>query len=425
MFERFGVDRQLSRAAFTVPGRLANEVFGDIGGYYALRYALILLAIVPAYALFTRLRGRPAGAVAVAVILASPVIVRAWSTDYPMTSAVSYLTAGYCCLLFPSPGARRRMLWVLVGGAFLALAVYSHVVATPLAVAAAAMVVIFRIRFGIRTALVDGVVILVSWGAVSGLLSAASVQVFGSADLWSPSFDAFDEVQSERSTAAFHSTNWRWVLDTPQLAVPLLVLAMWGLLRLRRRHSFSSQEDTLAAVLGSQSVVFTGLQFFRNDWTLEFHYYFEMLWPAVALVVASTVCELGRSLLANRVLRWMPALLVFGVTVALSTAGVWWRMGMVTAMVVGLCTVVGIFMLGRLTTTGRAAMASVAFLTVAFLVTIGQSSTPPFREDQAALANPYYKDVFANSDRANRDLIASPAIYPTWCRHRTAQNGDF
>ena len=101
--ERFGVgDRQLTRAGFTVPGRLTNAALGDLGGYYAWRYILVLLAIVPAYLLFARLRGRPAGAVAVVAVIASPVVAQAWSTDYPMSSAISYLIAGYCCLVMPT-----------------------------------------------------------------------------------------------------------------------------------------------------------------------------------------------------------------------------------------------------------------------------------------------------------------------------------
>ena len=56
--ERFGVgDRQLTRAGFTVPGRLTNAAFGDLGGYYAWRYILVLLAIVPAYLLFCAVAG--------------------------------------------------------------------------------------------------------------------------------------------------------------------------------------------------------------------------------------------------------------------------------------------------------------------------------------------------------------------------------
>ena len=35
LVERFGSgDRQVSRAGFTVPGRLTNAVLGDLGGYY-------------------------------------------------------------------------------------------------------------------------------------------------------------------------------------------------------------------------------------------------------------------------------------------------------------------------------------------------------------------------------------------------------
>src|SRR5262249_47302752 len=97
LVDRFDGSRQVSRAGLTVPGRITNEIFGDVGGYYVHHYLLVLVAIVPAFVVFARLRGRAAGAVAGACVLASPVLAREWSNDYGTAAAVSYLLAGYCC----------------------------------------------------------------------------------------------------------------------------------------------------------------------------------------------------------------------------------------------------------------------------------------------------------------------------------------
>ena len=48
-----------------------------------------MIAIVPAYLLGRRTHGAGVGAVAVCLVLASPVIVTAWGTDFPDSAAVT------------------------------------------------------------------------------------------------------------------------------------------------------------------------------------------------------------------------------------------------------------------------------------------------------------------------------------------------
>ena len=405
--QRFGVgDRQLTRAGFTVPGRLTNAAFGDLGGYYAWRYLLVLVAIVPAYLLFARLRGRPAGAVAVVAVIGSPVVVQAWSTDYPMSSAISYLIAGYCCLVMPADVRRHRIAWVGLGGAFLGLAVYSHVVALPLVAIAVLAWTAYTLALERGNALYELGALLVAAAVVSGGLSLLSSALFGAPDLWSPTWRAFSDLRSAQSVALYHSTNWRWILDAPHLLVPALVALMWSALALRRHNGFRAQERFFAALLASQVILSIYLQFFREQWVLEFHYYFSLLWPPVVLVATSTVCELSRALLRDlRWRRWLPAGLVIGIPLVLATLHIRVSFRFVVASVTIGLAIAGIAALARLDARGRSAAAVAGFLVVMYLVTVAQSpaKSPP-RRGQAALPKPHYELVFGHPSTHERDL---------------------
>src|SRR5207245_3359291 len=68
IMRRLGPDHYYwSRLGMVIPARVAFLLFGAIPGFYVLRYLLCLVAIVPAYVLFTRLPSRAAGALSVAV----------------------------------------------------------------------------------------------------------------------------------------------------------------------------------------------------------------------------------------------------------------------------------------------------------------------------------------------------------------------
>jgi hypothetical protein len=406
LLERFGTNnRQFARAAFTVPGRLVNAAFGDIGGYYAFRYVLVLVAVVPAFVLLRRLHGVAAGAVAVAAILANPVIVRAWGTDYPDSSAVSYLVAGYCCIAMPAQ-RRARLGWAAAAGAFLCLAVHSNFVSLPLVLCALLVVATSRSRSSIREVVREGAALLAAVIGVSLVLSVAAWLLYGTADIWTPTFHAFNRLRTPEQVAVNHTSDWRWALDAPHLLVPLLLAVVWLLLRVRSHHGFRPAETLLWLTLVAQSAVFVILQFALEEQVLEFHFYLSMLWPAAVLVAASTVCELSRVVLGRGGWRWIPAAAILLLPIAIEPLHSQISMRLAAGMLLASAVVLAVFVLvagagpvGRL-----AAMA--VFLVGTYALVVGQSPTSPLRRGQVAFPKPLYGEVFGKDDDRAQDLYA-------------------
>jgi Dolichyl-phosphate-mannose-protein mannosyltransferase len=288
------------RLGFLLPARVSYLLFGAVPGFYVLRYLLALLAVVPAYLLFRRLHGRVAGALAVAVALASPVVLRAWGTDYPDSAAVSYLFAGTACLVMPAASRRRRLLWVTTAGVSLTFAVHSQAVAAlPVAAAVLAYAAVNLRREPLDVLAHLGIMALCAAAITAGLAPVAE-QVFGSSHIITPTLDAARHFQTPREVAKWHSSNWRWVLSYPHLLVLPAVVAGWCAARLRRgdgpTRAFRA-ELTVVVALGLQGLAATGVQFFGNSSTLEYCFYSSMLWSGVCLVTAFLLVALSGPLL--------------------------------------------------------------------------------------------------------------------------------
>ena len=402
LFERFGNNRQFARAGFTVPGRAFVLAFGDIGGYYALRYALVLLAMVPAYVLFRRLHGRPAGAVAAASVLASAVIVRALSSDYPDSAGVSYLIAACCCLCMPTDSRRARWSWFIASAVLFSLALHSNFVAVPFVLAGVTAYAAFHLKAW-RHLLAAGGVFLVVFAAVSAALSLGTWAAFGTADIFRPTWRAFEGLRRPEVIAVNHSANWRWVLDAPYLLVPPLILVGWIALARQRRNAFSQSDWMLWLTLALQSVACVVMQFAFDHQILEFHFYSSLLWAAATLVAASTVIELSRPLLARPELSWVPAAVLVAVPVAFAVLDVELSLRFATAVLLATAgaVVVTVLCLARSTIAGLGALA--IFAVVAHTLVIGQSAHLPLRSGQARFPRPQYGQAFGGLNAFERD----------------------
>jgi hypothetical protein len=301
-----------TRPGFLVPARLSFLAFGTFPGFLVFRYALALIAIVPAYLLGKRSYGGSIGAVAVCLVLASPVVVTAWGTDFPDSAAVSYLVGGFACLLMPTASDRARRGWLLVAAVLLTAAVWS-LATTGLLVAVAVVVVAVQTAVGRGWAVMLADLLWLAIGAVATTLAlgVGSWLVLGRFDYVVPTLQAVRFLATPAQTRRWHSANWRWVLDDPYLLVLPATCLAWAVLAVRRR--LPTPAITIGAVATLQLTVAAIGQFAGKLQLLENHYLSSPMWAASLLTLTVVIAELTRPLAVSRVLRWLPVVLVIAV----------------------------------------------------------------------------------------------------------------
>ena len=450
LLERFGADnRQFARAGFTVPGRLFNLAFGDVGGYLAFRYFLALVAVVPAYLLFRRLYGRAAGAVAVVAVLANPVVLLAWGSDYGDCSAVSYLVAGTCCLVMPAASPGRRTGWLTLAGVALSLALHSMFVTLPLigglVLAHAALTGADRLggqhraillqhgrltgadrlggqhraillqhgrltaRRSRREALTQLGLLAAVLVATTGVLVVIAKLLFGAGDIVTPTWTAYQRLRMPDQVTLWHSPSGRWALADPHLLVPPAAIAAWAAARWRRGAAAAERTIVLAAAL--QSLAYGYLQFLNTEQTLEFYLYLSLLWPAVVLVSAFAVVAVAERLLGSGWTAWVPATLVLLAPLALHpfreqlVFRVPW-LGLLLA--VGLLATAAVAGAARVRPhPARALMLCAALVVGSYVLLTGKDTGKPWLPGQVHYPPPHYAGVIGMPYGQQRDEYAA------------------
>jgi hypothetical protein len=328
--------REGARVGFLVPARLSYLAFGAVHGFFVLRYAFALVAIVPVYLLLRRMYGPPVGVAGILVVLSSPVLVTAWGTDYPDSAVVSYALGAIACLAMPSLHWRRA--WLAGGGLLLTLAVWSHGVAVPLAAATLAAYLAVRLMRE-RDGLVGDLAVLAgAAAAVTGLLVLASAALLGHGNFISATWQAYRYMSQPGMVAAAHSSSWRWAPYVAYLLVPPAVLLAFAATVLRR-GGVSTPALLVGVIAAVQLAVYAALQFLGSVETLEQHYFSSTLWPGVLLVFAVMTGELSLSLARRPLARWLPAAVLLLVPLAYEAyphvpAFGWAPAGLVVALVI-------------------------------------------------------------------------------------------
>ncbi|MFC5065110.1 hypothetical protein [Actinomycetospora atypica] len=366
LLDRFGADDYFwVRLGQILPARLASAAFGDVGGFVVLRYVFALVAIVPAY-LWLRHRSRAVGALAVVVVLTSPVVLMAWGSDYPDGAALAYLLAGLPLLVLPATGTRRVVVRALAGLA-LGLAVHAHPAAFPL-VAAALLAVLasgFSRHAGVRRARGRRVAVdlaLVVGGIVVAtlLMVLGALVLYGRADLLGPTIDQLTRLQRPDQVRLWHSSTWAWAQRATYLLVPAVVVLAWVGVCVRRRRTLGERPPrdeavvVLATALGS--LAFLAIQA-GTGFTLEYYFYSSLLWAGACLKTVLVLARLSSSrwtaglVLGLAVLQSVTGPLRFGVVpsglvvaalvvavavVGGALAGAWWRIGATVVVALGL-----------------------------------------------------------------------------------------
>jgi hypothetical protein len=254
-----------------------------------------------------------------------------------------------------------------------------------------------------RQLLAAGGVFLVVIAAVSAALSVGARAAFGSADIFRPTWRAFEGLRRPEAIAVNHSASWRWVLDAPYLLVPPLIMVVWFALARQTRNAFSRSEWMLWLTLALQSAACLVMQFALEHQILEFHFYSSLLWAAATLVAASTVIELSRPLLGRPRFSWVPAAVLVAVPVAFAVLDVELSLRFATAVLLATAgaVVVTALYLTRSTIAGLGALAILAV--VAHTLVIGQSSYLPLRPGQARFPRPQYAQAFGGLNALERD----------------------
>jgi hypothetical protein len=305
--------REGARVGFLVPARLAYLAFGAVPGFFVFRFVLVILAVAPTYVLLRRLYGVGAGALAVAVIMASPVLVTAWGTDFPDSSVVSYLIAGLACLVMPVARRRTQMVMLAAAASLFTLAVWALATSAVLVATTLLIYLLVRCRRA-RADLVTDVSVLAFVAVVVTLaLGVGSWLELGQFDYIKPTVDSLRYLDTPAQAVLWHSTNWRWVrYDVYLLLLPAAAVA-WFVAFGRRPQPIGRAQLTIGLVLGAECVASFYIQFFNHVQVLEEPYFSATLWSALTLATIVTLAELTRPLAAHRALQFAPALLVVAV----------------------------------------------------------------------------------------------------------------
>lgn len=406
------------RLGFILPARAFYLAFGAVPGFYAFRYVLALVAVAPTYLLVRRLRGRAAGALAVAVVLSCPVLLYAWGTDYPDSSATSYLAAGTTCLVMPTTSRRRRLVWVTLAGIALALAVHSQAVAAPLAAAVVLAYAVVYLRQKRGDVVAHLLLLALCALVVTGGLAMLAQWVFGSHDIITPTVEIARRVHGSRLIANYHTPVSGWLPYFPYLAVPLVALVGWGIARLGARDSPSAAEITVVGAAGLQGLAYVWLQFPGKNWTLEYHLYSSMLWPGVCLVTGFLFVAVCAPLLKRQATAMLPVALVLLLPLVATRFRPWMRFGMVPVGVVVVVGVLSAVLAARLVPRAAVAAVAVGLVVVGcFALTI---DAPPGKRNGYP-PRPGYASVIGGEGRVLVDryrvasmlhLVVPPARFP-------------
>ena len=450
LVQRYGIEGYFwVRVGFILPAHAFAVALGPTAGFYAFRYVLAVLAIGSAYLLLRRVHSPAAGAVAAATVLASPVVWGAWGTDYPDSSAVAYLTAGVACLAMPTSGPRRRVAWAFAGGALLALAVHSHLIAVPIAAGLGAGWFLAFAWRATRSQLAqlgaEVLTVVAAAAAVTLGLMVASSLVLRSGNIISPTLRAVTGFSTPEQQALWHSPGAAWLWRDTYLFVLPAVVVGWLVLTARapRRPGAPATDGRPAApgaggravsrseaavVLGTalSGVAAAGMQFVRSTASLEFFLYSSMLWPGVCLTTALVVVRLllraprltpRHTALAAVAVVTVPAVLSWPVNMPIfSMSPVGW-------LLVGLA--VGACLLARfvpLTPRGAGVLLTVLLVST-FTLTVGKLTDLPPVPGQVPFPTARYDDVLASDGSLElsdyRVVAQVPRIVP-----EAQRNGD-
>ncbi|HEX4578406.1 MAG TPA: hypothetical protein VH498_00240 [Candidatus Dormibacteraeota bacterium] len=413
MLQRFGTGNYFwPRVGFILPDRLFITLFGPLGGFFSFRYVLALVATVPMYILFKQLFGRWAGALVVLVILTAPVVLSAWGSDYPDSSAVSYLAAGAACAFILGKTDRTQVVWAFGAGLFMGLAINSQVVAG-FTIAGILVGWLLSARADPRRLTATRFASM----AAGGLTATVALVFFtavtmGQWDIFKPTVHAILQYRQPNEIALFHSSTWRWLIDDIYVLVPPALVAAWVVAAwpVFGRADISRAELGFAAATAVAFVLHALAQFVAKNWTLEYYLYTSMLWALVCPLLTFTVLRLARARPAPQVSRGalvLAAAALLGIPLVLRVFRDQLQLGFGVALAMTAVPAIG-GLLARSTRLRRVgSVAAVICVTAAStLLVVGVPENPTIYPGQVAYFTPDYGTALFGDGRAAVDRYA-------------------
>lgn len=425
LLQRFGTGNYYwPRVGFILPDTLFVRLLGPVAGFFAFRYVLALVAIVPVYLLFRQVLGRGAAWIAVLTVLTAPVVLSAWGSDYPDSSAVSYLMGGTCLLFLRPSTPRRRWLLLLAAGCLFGLAVNSQVVAVFTVVGAVVGRWVATWTNGRAALMRDGAAIVAGAVAITAVLVLFSATTLGQWDIFRPTVHALIQYRVPQVEALFHSSTWRWLLDDIYVLAPPALLLTWlaGTWLPRRSFAASGAELGFAVAAGVAYGFHAFFQLVGNNWTLEYYLYTSMLWATVSPLLVFTAMRLVRrsqSLRPTGRELVVVAVSLLGIPLVLRVFRDELQLGLAAAVLLVVVSVVGavVARVGRPLLALRVCGVAVTVAALTLLV-VGLPKNPTIYPGQVAYYTPDYGTALFGDGAAEVDRYAIFAdlhtVVPTW-----------
>jgi hypothetical protein len=410
LIERYGPTYYGVRFGLLFPIKLTTRLFGAVGGHYALRYALALLAGGTVYAVLRHLYGRGTAALGGVLVLTSPMFLRALMTAYSDTTAVPYLTAALALSIYAVTAAPSRVRTAALGatGLLLALAVHSN----PVNLAVGGIIVFCSTAVDLprrrRHALTDLATIAAPAILITLLAAAYYEWRFGTGNLVKPSLDAI-HTYSGANGEAFLAPNNDWLRYRFSLYIAPLTVACWVILRLRHRRDAHAGELVAIGSLVLTYLLLVVQQFVLRNASLEIYYYASSLTgPMVLGIVFTVVAALRRTPDRERITAGLACLVV---ALPLLRNLVWrsfeFRFTPWVPLVVLAClAAMTLTVTAPRPATSRSAFAGLAAVLLvvtntAFL--LGAPRNPPLSEGQTFRFDPRYESALGNADYGGLD----------------------
>src|ERR1043166_2765391 len=122
LIDRYGLTYYSVRFGLILPGRFAAAVFGPVAGYFALRYALVLISGLAYWAFVKERYGRVPAFALLWVLLTTPFFARAVLWDHPDFTGVTFSMTAIALMLME----RRTLTKDVAAGMCIAMAIHSN-----------------------------------------------------------------------------------------------------------------------------------------------------------------------------------------------------------------------------------------------------------------------------------------------------------